>query len=131
MAGNFARNRPKSRRESAMAHHTRMSCLLLLLPGLGVSASQADEQQPDTTISRLEFRVMDAGPNAKPVQSFRYSFELYSVQVEEPRQRRDAEYRSEDGILRIPKPYPTFGRAHWITSCRSPAGVWKVRSYQT
>jgi protocatechuate 3,4-dioxygenase beta subunit len=53
---------------------------------------------------------MDVKPSAQPVQSFRYSIELYSADQQNPSQRLDIAYRSDDGILRIPPPFPPFGR---------------------
>jgi len=66
-------------------------------------------------ITRLEFRVVDVEPDAQPVRAFRYSFELYNADQIEPLQQRDIAYRSENGVLRIPKPFPPFGRIRvWV-----------------
>lgn len=91
-------------------------CLcLLLLAVLPHSPPRAEEGKPETTITRLEFRVAGVPPSAGPVKSFRYSYELYSAGQEKPLQRLNVAYRAEDGVLRIPKPFPPFGRIRvWV-----------------
>ena len=89
--------------------------LPLLLVGLAITPSLADDEQPKTTITRLEFRVVDVESDAQPVRAFRYSSALYSADQEEPHRRTDIAYRSENGVLRIPKPFPPFGRIRvWV-----------------
>jgi len=86
-----------------------------LLVALAITPSLADDKQRDTTITRLEFRVVDVEPDAQPVRAFRYSSALYSADQEEPHRRTDIAYRSENGALRIPKPFPPFGRIRvWV-----------------
>ena len=86
--------------------------LSLTLPG---SASGQGKEQPEKTIIRLEFRVVDVKPDARPVKSFRYSYEFYTAGEEKSQQKYDVPYRSEDGTLRIPKPFPPFGRVRvWV-----------------
>ncbi|MBC8875097.1 MAG: carboxypeptidase regulatory-like domain-containing protein [Planctomycetes bacterium] len=89
--------------------------LPLLLVGLAITPSLADDEQRETTITRLEFRVVDVEPDAQPVRAFRYSLALYSTDQEEPHRGTDIAYRSENGVLRIPKPFPPFGRIRvWV-----------------
>ena len=88
---------------------------LLLLAGLAVRLSEAGEEQPETTISNLAFRIVDVKSSIQPVQSFRYHFELHWIDQQKSFRQLDTAYQSEDGILRIPEPFPTFGRIRvWI-----------------
>lgn len=99
-----------------------LSCRIIIGVGclLGLSATlsslgRAVENQPEPLATRLEFRVQDAKPNSDPVKSFRYQIEIYTANQEEPIRREKTDYRSDDGILRIPQPYPPFGRIRiWI-----------------
>jgi len=76
---------------------------------------QSEAERLQATMGRLEFRVVDVEPDAQPVRAFRYSFALYGADEMEPRRRTDVAYRSEDGVLRIPKPFPPFGRIRvWV-----------------
>lgn len=89
-------------------------CLGLSL-AVPVSPVHGDRPPPETTITRLEFRVLDVKPDARPLRSFRYRFELYTANEEKPQKRDRIAYRSEDGILRISKPFPPFGRIYvWV-----------------
>jgi len=88
----------EQRREVALAHNT-----------------QSEAEKLQATITRLEFRVVDVEPDAQPVRAFRYSYALYSAGLREPQRRTDIAYRSEDGVLRIPMPFPPFGRIRvWV-----------------
>jgi len=90
--------------------------LLVSLAFSGASARAAEETS-EQIIPRLEFRVNDATGQAGPVPSFRYSYEILAADREEPLSRLDVAYRSDDGILRIPKPFPPFGRIRvWIVA---------------
>jgi len=60
---------------------------------------------------------VDVEPDAQPVRALRYSCVLYSADLQKPHRRTDIAYRSEDGVLCIPKPFPPFGRIRvWVAA---------------
>ena len=92
-------------------------CCLLAPLVFYAGLAKADEETPEITISRLEFRVSDAQPGAGPVRSFRYGYEIFTAGQKESLHKRDIAYQSEDGILRITDPTPPFGRVRvWVNA---------------
>ena len=89
--------------------------LSLLVAVMAADQSLAADAPRTTTIPSLEFRLVDVDPDAPPLRSFEYCFDLYSSELQEPLSRPYVAYRSDDGILRIPRPYPPFGRIRvWV-----------------
>ena len=74
------------------------------------SLSRANPETPEVTIPRLEFRIADVKPDFGPVRSLRYSCEIFSSGAKEPLIRPEIACQTKDGILRIPNPFPPFGR---------------------
>jgi protocatechuate 3,4-dioxygenase beta subunit len=83
-------------------------CLLACVYASG--PSRAEERTPEATIPRLAFRVADFNEGPGPVESLWYSYTIYAASEKEPLTRPRTAYRVKDGILRIPQPFPAFGR---------------------
>ena len=106
-----------------------LSCLL----AAGTCAAgqkEIEHSGPEKTIPRLEFRVLDVGPDHKPVKSFSYRYEVLSVAEKEPLSKDKTAYRSDDGILRISRPYPPYGRIRlWIDTVDSDRAATGYQSF--
>ena len=74
--------------------------------------------------------MLDVGPDHKPVKSFSYRYEILSVAEKEPLSKDKTAYRSDDGILRISRPYPPYGRIRlWIDAVDSDRAATGYRSF--
>ena len=70
------------------------------------------------------------GPDHKPVKSFSYRYEILSVAEKEPLTKDKTAYRSDDGILRISRPYPPYGRIRlWIDAVNSDRAATGYQSF--
>ncbi len=82
--------------------------------GIAVSATAFGED-PEPLIPRLEFRVLDAGPEGSPLRQFRYRFEIHSAAEEEVVGQSLVVCQAADGVFRIPEPVSPYGRIGvWI-----------------
>ena len=94
---------------------------LLVSAALPLGTAHAEETSPEPTIARLEFRVLDVKPDGKPsdkpLRSFRYSYMAYTAGKKRRCRNATSRISSDDGILRLPKNLPPFGRVRvWITA---------------
>ncbi len=79
------------------------------------AVTAGEPEPPEPLLAQLVFRIQDPGPDSPVVKEFRYRFTIYSAAADDAVERDSVLCQTEEGLLRIPEPFPPYGRLHvWI-----------------